>query len=868
MPSMSLTRLPVELIHIIIKFLKEARYLNSLSQTCSRLHLLLNPILYQNSNRLLHGFPLVWAAKHSSEVTIRRAFDAGASTHSCHYNFRQSLVAAVDNCNETIVRLILEQNKDTGIFIQNQSCEQCEDRKSEAVSKVLHPLYLAAVRGNVTIIKLLVSHNVIFEHDHDCCGETCFDLVFAAVENGHLAVVQVLTEAGYPLNDNQSVYWHKQPLHAAVLQGNTKLVEYLLDGGAEPSPQEEPPLMSAAKNGDLEMVKLLLERGADPNKRFCGLMALSCAAGHGHVEIVEVLLDHGADPDPDMVQGWLSTLYHIAIHGQLPILDLLSVRGLDIYPKEPTKQCFLLSSIIGNTSWGSIERQKKVAFAEIFRTFVDFEDTIKDDEAQAELLYIAIGYGWEDIVKRVLDHGFSAEGVYRRCETRYERPVLQAIDNGHIGITKLLVEHGANIQEYQGEITVLVEHGANTQEYDGESMDEGALSLAIQLGNVQIAELLLDHGADINCISSRGETALAEAAMVSVDMFRMLLDRGADPMKTALYADGTFNPSSGENAITRALYFGAVDVIQTLVERGIALEMPPLPKQQQRPRIHQGPGFLASPKKLIEEAFLGGEEMAVLVLDRGLLKIDPESNEAQEGLVHAVQFGMAGVVKRLLERGVDPKLPSLYTQLSLPVAATYSPRTDGSSNATAILDLLLAHGADIEERCYPGMTPLYRIVMHVNAKKEWVCDQAEVRLLLERGADPFAEHDHWIALVTETSDAHAHSDSPFRSRRSIPSPNTGTEDDEGPPRRMVRFVRQPRILIGQDEHDDPFLACMRLGDKAVLNLMLDAIDRKGISLEELENRLDRARIEATENGNLRLLPILEDYYWAKRYPCK
>ncbi|KAJ5163663.1 uncharacterized protein N7500_005493 [Penicillium coprophilum] len=866
---MSLTHLPAELIHIIVKFLREARYLNSLAQTCSGLHLLLNPILYQNSNRLLHGYPLVWAAKHSSELTIHRALDAGASTYSCHYNFRRSLVAAVDNSSETIVRLILEQNTEPGIFIQNQSCGQCEDQRPETASKVLHPLYLAAVRGNVAIVKLLIAHNVTFEHDHDCCGETCFDLVFAAVENGHLAVVKVLIEAGYALNDADSVYWHKQPLHAAVLQGNTELVQYLLDGGAKPSPQEEPPIMSAAKNGDLEMVKLLLERGADPNKRFCGSMALSCAAGHGHVEIVEVLLDHGADPDPDMVQGWLSTLYHVAIHGQLTILNLLLARGLDIYPKEPTKKRALLSSVIGDPNWRLVERQKKAVFAEFFRTFADFEDMIndKDEEAQAEVLYIAIGYGWDDIVKRVLEHGFSADGVYRRCETRYERPILQAIDNGHIETTKLLVEHGANIQEYQGEITALVEHGANTQEYDGEIMDEGALSLAIQLGNVQIAELLLDHGADMNCISSRGETALAEAAMVSADMFRMLLDRGADPTKTAIRADGTFNPSSGENAITRALYFGAVDVVEILMERGVALEMPPLPKQQQRPRNHQGPSFLTIPKKLIEEAFLGGEEMAELVLDRGLLKIDPESSEAQEGLVHAVQFGMTGVVKRLLERGVDPKVPSLYTPLCLLVAATYSPRTDGSSNATAILDLLLAHGADIEERCYPGMTPLYRIVMHVDAKKEWVCDQAEVRLLLERGADPFAKHDHWGVLVTETSDAHTHSDSPFMNRRSIPSSNIGPEDD-GPPSRMVKFVRQRMSLTGHDGHDDPFLACVRLGDKAVLNLMLDAIDRKEIPLRELKNKLDRARIEATENGNLHLLPILEDYYWAKRYPHK
>ncbi|KAJ5960487.1 uncharacterized protein N7479_007637 [Penicillium vulpinum] len=810
-------------------------------------------MLYQDGNRLLHGFPLVWAAKHSSEVTIRRAFDAGASTHSCHYNLRRSLVAAIDNGHENIVGLILEQNKDPSIFIQKQSCKLCEDQISKAASTVLSPLYLAAVRGNVAIVRLLLDYNITFEHDHNDCGETCFDLVFGAVDNGHLAVVQVLIEAGYVLNDERSLYWHKPPLYSAVLQGNTKLVEYLLDRGAESSPAEEPPLMCAARNGHLETVNLLLDRGEDPNTRYCGSTALSCAAGNGYVEIVEVLLDRGADPDPDMAQGWLSTLYYVAIHGQLQTLYILLARGADIHPKNLEKKCYLLSSIVGDGNWRSLERQKQAAFAEFFRTFVDFGNMIdhEDDEAQAEVLYIAIGYGWDDIVQRVLEHGFSANGTYRRCETRYDRPILQAIDNSHIGITRLLIEHGANIQEYQGE-----------------SRDEGALSLAIQLGNVQIAELLIDHGADVNCISSRGETALAEAAMVSADVFRMLLDRGADPTRTPLYADGTFNPYSGENAITRALSFGAVDAVQILMKRGIALEMPPLPRQPKRPKNHQWPNFLKnlSPKKLIEEAFLGGEEMAELVLDQGILKIDPESNEAQEGLVHAVQSGMTGVVKRLLAQGVDPKIPSLYTHLSLLVIATYAPPADGGINAAAIVDLLLAHGADIEERCYPGMTPLYRIIMHIDAKKEWFSDQTGVRLLLERGADPFAEHGHWCVLVTETSDAHTHSDSPFMSRRSIPSPNTRTSD-ACLPRRMVQFVRNS--LAGRDgHHDDPFLACMRLGNKAVLKLMLDAIDRKEIPLGELKDRLDRARIEATENGNPQLLPILEDYYWTKRHPCK
>lgn len=843
---MSLSRLPAELIDIIVEFLPERRYLNSLAQTCWRLHHMLNPILYQTSVRTSHGFPLVWAAKHSSEMTIRRAFDAGASTHSCHHNLYRSLVAAVNNSHENIVRLILEQNKDKdpSVFIENENCELCGDQGSYLnPSKNRPPLYLAAVRGNVTIARLLLAYNITFKHDHRHGSPIGFDFVLAAAKNGHLAVLEVFLEAGYALDNKRRGYRNKTPLYVAVNQGNTKLVEYLLDKGAKPSCDDEPSLTSAARKGHLETVKLLLKRGADPKGHSLGRSALSCAAGEGHLKVVEVLLEHGADLDLDTDEGWQGTLYHVAVSGRLKILHLLLARGVNIYPKEPKEKCDLLSSIIGDKHWRRVRRQKRAAFAKLFRTIVDFEDMIDhgDDEAQAQVLYIAIGYGWDDVVQRVLQQGFSAEGVYLHNKARYDRPILQAIDNGHIGITKLLVEHGANIQEYQGEDT-----------------EEGALPLAIQLGNVQIAELLIDHGADVNCLSSRGETALAEAAAEgakgSANMFRMLLDRGADPTKTPSHAD--------ENAITRALYFGALNAVQALVERGIALEMPPLPKRQNIHKHHRGLFYPKTPKKLIEEAFLGGEEMAELVLDRGLLIIDPESTEAQDGLVHAVQCRMAGVVKRLLGRGVDPKLSSTYLRPSLLVAAAYSPSTDDTINATAILDMLLAHGSDIEERSFPGMAPLYRIIVQINADAQWVFGQTEVRLLLERGADPFAEHDRWILDVTETRDGHAYSDSLFMNRRSLQ--NAKTWSDDSLPRRMVRFQRES--LSGQG--DDPFLACMRRGDKAVLKLMIDAIDRKKIPLEELKERLDRAQIEATENGNLHLLPILEDYYWAKRYPCK
>lgn len=51
----------------------------------------------------------------------------------------------------------------------------------------------------------------------------------------------------------------------------------------------------------------------------------------------------------------------------------------------------------------------------------------------------------------------------------------------------------------------------------------------------------------------------------------------------------------------------------------------------------------------MKEALPGGEEMMELLLDRGVLTIDPESFEARDGLERTVQCGMTGVVRRLLE---------------------------------------------------------------------------------------------------------------------------------------------------------------------------------------------------------------------------
>ncbi len=117
---------------------------------------------------------------------------------------------------------------------------------------------------------------------------------------GHPEVVDLLLEAGAPLEAKSRNTLANTPLNAAVASNRVEVARRLLEHGADPNTRQHnavSPLHSAAFNGNLEMVKLLLAHHADPgaiteeNRTAAGM-----AEEKGHEEVAALLRQKLAAP--------------------------------------------------------------------------------------------------------------------------------------------------------------------------------------------------------------------------------------------------------------------------------------------------------------------------------------------------------------------------------------------------------------------------------------------------------------------------------------------------------------------------------------------------------------------------------------------
>jgi ankyrin repeat protein len=289
------------------------------------------------------------------------------------------------------------------------------------------------------------------------------------------------------------------------------------------------PLQSAACEGDTKMVSFLLQKGANVNAAAfdCGgRTALQAAMeGENAIKMAKILLRKGADilAPPAMVEG-----------------------------------CTALEAFCH--SYSAIEESRSEMF---FNELLDAGAEVnRPDGEPSSVLHGVIARGWHKTLARCLEPQYQTIADYMWRDAQYSEdepeiykpltPTQLAVEGGDMEALKLLLDYGTDVNELPGNefgrtalqaacehemgpaktelIHFLLDRGADVNAEAGLECGVTALQAAAITGDIKIVELLISKGAEVNAKASfeEGRYAIEGAAEHGrLDTVKMLLNAGA-----------------------------------------------------------------------------------------------------------------------------------------------------------------------------------------------------------------------------------------------------------------------------------------------------------------------------------------------------
>jgi ankyrin repeat protein len=360
------------------------------------------------------------------------------------------------------------------------------------------------------------------------------------------------------------------PLQLAAINGNAVIVGRLIAAGADPNTaltrSGDTALMLASRTGKIDAVRVLLDRGAKVNTQetWGGTTALMWAVSEKHPDVAGLLVERGADvnarsyylpaaagrgfegttpiakkPDgnfEEFASGWLTPLMFAARENQLESARLLVKGGADINAQSADGKD-ALSLALFDGSW------------DVADFLIDSHAKVNQKDAQRftplfwavdrRNMETAPNFPWMEtrdplpLIKKLLDAGADTNALINstpRARMRegsprlvYATALMRAALAGDVELAKLLLAHGADphIISSDRETTLMAACGTG--------FINGYHRQRTSAERLELVKLLVDMGEDVNAADNYGITPLMVAANLGdIEVVKYLISKGAD----------------------------------------------------------------------------------------------------------------------------------------------------------------------------------------------------------------------------------------------------------------------------------------------------------------------------------------------------
>jgi ankyrin repeat protein len=226
------------------------------------------------------------------------------------------------------------------------------------------------------------------------------------------------------------------------------------------------------------------------------------------------------------------------------------------------------------------------------------------------------------------------------------------------------------------------------------------LHLASERGNLKVACMLIERGADVSALDKYGHTPLHLASKAGkLEVARMLIERGADV---------SAQDKGGQTPLHLASHVGRrPEVARMLIERGADVSAQNKDGQTPLHLASQAGQQAGQPMSVFPDLDTGHPDIARMLIEHGA-DVSAQDEDGQTPLHLASQKGRLEVARMLIERGasVSAQNKDGQTPLHLVFLGNWYPRFDTSGHPE-VARMLIERGADVSTQDKDGRTPMH-----------------------------------------------------------------------------------------------------------------------------------------------------------------